>query len=70
MVSLGWVGFDPALCRDKNRSWVLIPYTNLGQASAHPNEAMNSIKRMKLTGAAILVSRGTKVLQAAPAAYP
>ena len=27
-------------------------------------------KRMKLTGAAILVSRGTKVLQAAPAAYP
>jgi hypothetical protein len=25
---------------------------------------------MKLTGAAILVSRGTKVLQAAPAAYP
>jgi hypothetical protein len=31
---------------------------------------MNSIKRMKLTGAAILVSRGMKVLQAAPAAYP
>src|SRR2546422_1025472 len=26
--------------------------------------------RMKLTGAAILVSRGMKVLQAAPAAYP
>jgi len=25
---------------------------------------------MKLTGAAILVSRGIKVLQAAPAAYP
>jgi hypothetical protein len=25
---------------------------------------------MKLTGAAILVSRGMKVLQAAPAAYP
>jgi hypothetical protein len=25
---------------------------------------------MKLTGAAILVLRGTKVLQAAPAAYP
>jgi hypothetical protein len=25
---------------------------------------------MKLTGAAILVSRGTKFLQAAPAAYP
>src|ERR1700674_1617823 len=28
------------------------------------------IQRMKLTGAAILVSRGMKVLQAAPAAYP
>ena len=50
MDSLGWVEFDPALCRDKNRSWVLIPYTNLGQATAHPNEAMKSIKRMKLTG--------------------
>jgi hypothetical protein len=48
----------------------LIPYNTLGQASAHPIEAMNSIKRMKLTGAAILVSRGSKVLQAAPAAYP
>src|SRR6266480_4258053 len=31
---------------------------------------MSSIQRMKLTGAAILVSRGMKVLQAAPAAYP
>jgi galactose-1-phosphate uridylyltransferase len=31
---------------------------------------MMIIKRMKLTGAAILVSRGMKVLQAAPAAYP
>jgi hypothetical protein len=31
---------------------------------------MISIKRMKLTGAATLVSRGMKVLQAAPAAYP
>ena len=27
-------------------------------------------QRMKLTGAALLVSRGMKVLQAAPAAYP
>jgi hypothetical protein len=49
MDSLGWVGFDPALCRDKNRSWVLIPYTNLGQTSAHPNEAMNSIKALQQT---------------------
>ena len=29
-----------------------------------------SIQRMKLTGATILVSRGMKLLQAAPAAYP
>ena len=27
-------------------------------------------QRMKLTGAALLVSRGMKVLQASPAAYP
>lgn len=27
-------------------------------------------QRIKLTGAAILVSRGIKLLQAAPAAYP
>ena len=56
MDSLGWVGFDPALCWDKNRSWVLIPYTNLGQASAHPNEAMNSIKALQQTGAACSLS--------------
>jgi hypothetical protein len=31
---------------------------------------MMSIQRLKLTGAAIVVSRGMKVLQAAPAAYP
>jgi hypothetical protein len=31
---------------------------------------MMIIKRMKLTGAAILVSRGMVFLQAAPAAYP
>ena len=37
---------------------------------AHPKGAMMIINRMKLTGAAILVSRGMKVLQAAPAAYP
>ena len=49
MDSLGWAGFDPALCRDRNRSWVSIPYTTLGQASAHPNEAMNSIKALHLT---------------------
>ena len=71
MVSLGWVGLDPAHIWDETSSLgVSIPYTNLGQVSAHPNEAMNSIKRMKLTGAAILVLRGIKVSQAAPAAYP
>jgi len=42
----------------------------LGRASAHPKGAMMSIQRMKLTGASILVSRGVKVLQAAPAPYP
>jgi len=58
MVSLGWAGLDPARSWDENSSLGLsIPYTTLGQVSAHPNEAMNSIKRMKLTGAAILVSR-------------
>ena len=35
-----------------------------GSRKSCPNQ------RMKLTGAAILVSRGMKVLQAAPAAYP
>ena len=53
MDSLGWAGLDPALCWDENRSWVLIPYTNLGQTSAHPNEAMNSIKMLQQTGHAI-----------------
>jgi hypothetical protein len=31
-----------------------------GTASAHPSEAMMSIQRLKLTGAAILVSRGMR----------
>ena len=53
MVSLGWAGLDPALFWDENSSLGLsIPYITLGQTSAHPNEAMNSIKRMKLTGGA------------------
>jgi hypothetical protein len=71
MDSLGWAGLEPAPCWNENSSLGLsIPYTKLGQVSAHPNEAMNSIKRMKLTGAAILVLRGMTVFQAAPAAYP
>ena len=45
MVSLGWAGLDPAQFWDENSSLGLsIPYTTLGQVSAHPNEAMNSIK--------------------------
>jgi hypothetical protein len=59
MDSLGWAGLIPHTNGDENSSLgVSIPYTKLGQVSAHPNEAMNSIKRMKLTGAAILVLRG------------
>src|SRR6266404_3704349 len=41
-----------------------LPRLSVGSASAGANQ------RIKLTGAAILVSRGMKVLQAAPAAYP
>ena|SRR6516164_2165272 len=53
MDSLGWAGLEPAQGWNENSSLGLsIPFTKLGQASAHPNEAMNSIKRMKLTGAA------------------
>jgi hypothetical protein len=53
MVSLGWVGLDPAHNWDETSSLgVSIPYTNLGQVSAHPNEAMNSIKKLHLTAAA------------------
>jgi len=65
MVSLGWAGLDPAHIWDENSSLGLsIPYTTLGQVSAHPNEAMNSIKRRKLTGFGILVFAGFNVLAA------
>jgi hypothetical protein len=33
---------------DRNRSWVLIPYT-IGPGSRPPNEAMNSINVLHLT---------------------
>jgi len=50
MVSLGWAGLDPAHIWDENSSLGLsIPYTNLGQVTAHPNEAMNSINLTQLT---------------------
>jgi hypothetical protein len=57
MVSLGWAGLDPALLWDENSSLgVSIPYTTLGQVSAHPNEAMNSIKPLQPTGPASRLS--------------
>ena len=37
---------------------------------AAADEGPPANQRMKLTGAAILVSRGMELLQAAPAAYP
>jgi len=51
MVSLGWAGLDPAHNWDETSLLgVSIPNTNLGQDSAHPNKAMNSIKALHLTG--------------------
>ena len=68
MDSLGWVGFDPARSWNENSSLGLsIPYITLGQASAHPNEAMNSIKTLHLTAARILVSRDSSSLKRAAA---
>jgi len=56
MVSLGWVGPEPARHGDENRRWVSIPYTTLGQVPAHPSEAMISIKPLQLTGLAYRLS--------------
>jgi hypothetical protein len=62
-------GLDPAHNGDENSSLgVSIPYTNLGQVSAHPNEAMNSIKSLQQTAAAMLASRSLLSLSAAAAA--
>jgi hypothetical protein len=53
MDSLGWAGLEPAQGWNENSSLGLsIPFTKLGQVSAHPNEAMNSINVMQLTGPA------------------
>jgi len=58
MVSLGWAGLDPAHSWDETSSLrVSIPYTNLGQVSAHPNEAMNSIKSLEQTGQFFAIHR-------------
>jgi len=51
MVSLGWVGPEPALCWDV-RYCPQDPYTTFGTGFAHPNEAMNSIHALHLTAAA------------------
>jgi hypothetical protein len=53
MDSLGWAGLEPARGWNENSSLGFsIPYTKLGQVSAHPNEAMNSIKPFHMTAAA------------------
>ena len=58
---------------------VMVPLSSVGGAHLRPVFTLREQweqalaghnQRMKLTGAAILVSRGMKVLQAAPAAYP
>ena len=60
MVSLGWAGLDPAHIWDENSSLGLsIPYTNLGQVSAHPNEAMMSILALYVAPATLRASPGT-----------
>jgi len=43
----------------------MIPIPHLGQASAHPNEAMNSIQRMQLTDRTILPHVGSRSCSAA-----
>ena len=64
MVSLGWAGLDPAHISDENSSLGFsIPYTTLGQVSALPNEAMNSINVLHSDRGRILVSRDTTPLQ-------
>ena len=53
MDSLGWAGLEPAQGWNENSSLGLsIPFTKLGQVSAHPNEAMNSIQSLNLTARA------------------
>src|SRR5262245_55353774 len=68
----------PALSRSKERNtferrrrnWAGISPLLPRLAARSLSGAAPANKRMKLTGAAILVSRGMKFLQAAPAAYP
>ena len=59
MDSLGWAGLEPAQGWNENSSLGLsIPFTKLGQASAHPNEAMNSIKGAAVDRAGMTANRG------------
>ena len=44
----------------------MIPIPHLGQASAHPNEAMNSIQIMPRTLGAIRYSSGCQLLRRQP----
>src|SRR5262245_59758681 len=55
MVSLGWVGPEPAPCWD-SRSSPLRSLTTLGTGFAHPNEAMNSIQKLPPMAAAALAA--------------
>jgi len=61
MDSLGWAGLEPAQGWNENSSLGLsIPFTKLGQASAHPNEAMNSIKGAAVDRAGMMAFRRMK----------
>ena len=65
MDSLGWAGLEPAQGWNENSSLGLsIPFTKLGQVSAHPNEAMNSIKSIQQTGHAIVGSERRSAIPA------
>ena len=69
MDSLGWLGPEPARCWDLR--WLpldpLYPIWDRFPTQG-PNEAMNSIQPLQLTGAAISVVRSSQSRQAAPAA--
>src|SRR5262249_40403969 len=65
MVSLGWVGPEPAPVWDL-RLRPHDPFTTFGTGFAHPNEAMNSIHTLHLTGAATLVFQSFNVVAGRP----
>src|SRR5919201_1156410 len=63
-------GDDSQWASNRYRSGRLLLRGMDREARSRQEETQGLTKRMKLTGAAILVSRGMKVLQAVPAAYP